>query len=186
MPLGVHPGDRVASRVPVVLAPRVGEALSQRPVRDRRGGQAHVEAELAETVVHEHVLADVEPLGVAAGALEGLADTWRQYYRYARGDAIAGMYPERHALRFGAYSAALWAWSTKGAVRKLATLAGAGAYASTPLRRAAVRFADPADRARAMVTVPALMAVVDSAKMAGYLAGLWKRRSHRSGPVELG
>ena len=107
---------------------------------------------------------------------DSLGAMWRQYFRYARGDAIAGMYAERHALRFGVYSAALYAWSTKGWLRKLATLAGAGAYASKPLRRAAARFEDPSERARAMLAVPALMAFVDTAKMAGYLAGLPKRR----------
>lgn len=107
---------------------------------------------------------------------DSLGATWRQYFRYARGDAIAGMYPERHALRFGVYSGALWAWSTRGVLRKLATLAGAGAYAATPLRRAVARFEDPSERARGMVVVPALMAFVDSAKMAGYLAGLPRRR----------
>ena len=30
--------------------------------------------------------------------------TWTQYFRYARGDAQAGMFPERHALRFGVYA----------------------------------------------------------------------------------
>jgi glycosyltransferase involved in cell wall biosynthesis len=108
---------------------------------------------------------------------DSLGATWRQYFRYARGDAIASMYPERHALRFGVYSGALWAWSTRGVVRKLATLAGAGAYASTPLRRAALRFEDPAERAKAMIAVPALMAFVDTAKMAGYLAGLPRKRT---------
>ena len=107
---------------------------------------------------------------------DSLGATWRQYFRYARGDAIGGMYAERHALRFGVYAGALWAWSTRGAVRKLATLTGAGAYAATPLRRAAQRFEDPAERAKAMVAVPALMAFVDVAKMAGYLAGLPRRR----------
>lgn len=107
---------------------------------------------------------------------DSLGATWRQYFRYARGDAIAGMYPERHALRLSVYSGALWAWSTKGSFRKLATLAGAGAYASTPLRRATGRFEDPAERSKAMLAVPALMAWIDSAKMAGYLAGLPRRR----------
>jgi glycosyltransferase involved in cell wall biosynthesis len=107
---------------------------------------------------------------------DSLGATWRQYFRYARGDAIAGMYPERHALRFGVYSGALWAWSSRGVVRKIATLAGAGAYVAAPLRRAAVRFEDPSDRAKAMLAVPALMASVDVAKMTGYLAGLPRRR----------
>jgi glycosyltransferase involved in cell wall biosynthesis len=107
---------------------------------------------------------------------DSLGATWRQYFRYARGDAIAGMYPERHALRFGVYSGALWAWSTEGKLRKLVTLAGAGAHVSKPLRRAAARTEDPAQRAKAMLAVPVLTAFVDAAKMAGYLAGLPKRR----------
>jgi len=110
---------------------------------------------------------------------EGLADTWRQYYRYARGDAIAGMYPERHALRLGAYSAGVYAWATRGWVRKLATVAGAGMYASSPLRRVASRFEDPTERALALGAVPLLMALIDAAKMAGYLAGLRSRARRR-------
>jgi glycosyltransferase involved in cell wall biosynthesis len=109
-----------------------------------------------------------------------LAETWRQYFRYARGDAIAGMYPERHALRFGAYSAALYAWSTKGRFRKLAVLAAVGANAATPVRRAATRFEETGERARAIVAVPALMAFIDVAKMSGYLAGL----RHRAAEAE--
>jgi glycosyltransferase involved in cell wall biosynthesis len=107
---------------------------------------------------------------------DSLGAMWWQYFRYARGDATAGMYAERHALRLGVYSGALWAWSTKGTVRKLATIAGAAAYASTPLRRVAARFEDPAERAKATLAVPALMAFVDAAKIAGYLAGLPRRR----------
>lgn len=114
-----------------------------------------------------------------------LEATWRQYFRYARGDAIAGMYAERHALRFGVYSAALYAWSTKGGLRKLVTTAGAGGYAWTPLRRARERFEDPSERARAMIAVPALMAFIDLAKMAGYLAGLPMRRQP-AGSAETG
>ncbi len=113
---------------------------------------------------------------------ESLAETWRQYFRYARGDAEAGMFPERHALRFGVYSAGLYAWSTSGLLRKAATLAGAGAYAFTPLRRARDRFDDPAERARAMLAVPGLMAFIDSAKMAGWLAGARRRGARTERP----
>ena len=101
-----------------------------------------------------------------------LRDTWVQYFRYARGDAIAGMHAGRHALRFGAYGTALYAWGSKGAVRRAATLAGAGAYAAAPIRRAMARFERRADRAKALGAVPALMAFTDLAKMAGFLAGL--------------
>lgn len=111
---------------------------------------------------------------------DSLFDTWLQYFRYARGDAIAGMHPERHAIRFGVYGAALYAWSTRGVMRKLATLAGAGAYAARPLRRASARFDDPADRAIAFLAVPALMGFVDLAKLAGYLAGVRARQGNGS------
>jgi glycosyltransferase involved in cell wall biosynthesis len=111
-----------------------------------------------------------------------LAETWRQYFRYARGDAIAGLHPERHALRFGVYSGALYAWSTKGAGRKLLSIGGVAAYASTPLRRAVRRFPEPAERAKALVAIPPLMAFLDAAKMAGFLAGT----RHRSDPRREG
>lgn len=107
-----------------------------------------------------------------------LAETWRQYFGYARGDAIAGIDPERHTLRFAAYSAGLYAWSTRGRVGKLATLAAAGATAAAPIRRALNRFEDPSERARAVVAVPALIAFIDAAKISGYLAGV----RHRAGP----
>ena len=104
-----------------------------------------------------------------------LRSTWTQYFRYARGDAASGMYPERHALRFGVYAGALFAWSSRSRTLKLASLIGAGAYAAQPLRRAMGRFDEPLDRAKAAVAVPALMAFVDAAKTSGYAAGLWAR-----------
>jgi glycosyltransferase involved in cell wall biosynthesis len=100
-----------------------------------------------------------------------LRETWIQYFRYARGDAVAGMYPQRHALRFGVYSGGLYAASTRGALRKAAALAGVGAYVARPMRRVASRFDDPVTRLGAAVAVPALMAFIDVAKMAGWLAG---------------
>lgn len=104
-----------------------------------------------------------------------LRETWIQYFRYARGDAIAGMYPERHALRFGVYSAGLFAWSTRGSIRKAASLAAAAAYAAGPMRRVLARFDEPGSRVRAALAVPALMAFVDAAKMAGWLSGVGRR-----------
>jgi glycosyltransferase involved in cell wall biosynthesis len=109
-----------------------------------------------------------------------LRDTWVQYFRYGRGDAIAGMHPERNALRFAVYGGALWAWSTRGRARKLATVLGAVAYAREPVRRAVRRLDGSGERAVALAAVPALMAFVDAAKMAGYAAGLlvrvrWRR-----------
>jgi len=105
----------------------------------------------------------------------GMLETWTQYFRYARGDAQAGMYPERHALRFGVYAGAGLALRSRHSLPKLAALGGAVAYARTPVRRAYRRFEDPGERARAIVAVPALMMWMDTAKMAGYVVGLADR-----------
>jgi len=107
-----------------------------------------------------------------------LRSTWIQYVRYARGDAIADMYPERHALRLAVYAGALFAWSSRSRVLRFGTLVGGAVYAATPLRRVMRRVDDPIDRAKAAVAVPALMGFVDAAKMTGYVAGLWARRRH--------
>ena len=116
------------------------------------------------------------PEAVVHWRLRGsLAGTWMQYFRYARGDARAGMYPERHALRFGVYAAGLAAMRARGRMPKLLAAAGGLAYARTPLRRAWTRLGDPAERAAAVAVVPALMAWIDTAKMAGYVAGLADR-----------
>ncbi len=101
-----------------------------------------------------------------------LAQTWRQYSRYAQGDARAGMYGRRHAIRFLTYgtAAAVVATGRKPLIA-LAALAGA-AYAGRPVARAWRRLSnDSAKRAAAVVAVPAMMAFIDAAKMAGYLRG---------------
>ena len=104
-----------------------------------------------------------------------IAETWTQYFRYARGDATARMYPQRHALRMAVYAGLLFALSSRRRwVLAFAALAGA-AYAAKPVKRALARFDEPVERAAAVVAVPALMAFVDAAKMAGYLSGLAKR-----------
>ena len=105
-----------------------------------------------------------------------IGGTFRQYVRYAEGDAIAGMYPERHAARFLTYGALAY-----GAARRNRWLLGAlgiagGAYAGRRIRRALRMLPGrPAEQAAAVGAVPALMAVVDVAKMAGYISGLLRR-----------
>ena len=108
-----------------------------------------------------------------------LAATWTQFFRYARGDALASMYPERHALRFGVYSGALYAWTSKSKLLKLATVAAGVAYAAKPAQRAVRRFEGPAERVKAVAAVPALMGFIDAAKMGGYVAGLLRGRRRR-------
>jgi glycosyltransferase involved in cell wall biosynthesis len=105
-----------------------------------------------------------------------VAATWRQYVRYAEGDAVAGMYPERHAARFAAYGLLLGAALARRR-RLLALLAAAGAlYVRRPVGRARRRL-PPGSPARlaALAGVPAAMAFLDAAKMAGYLRGLARR-----------
>ncbi|MGQ0668434.1 MAG: glycosyltransferase [Actinomycetota bacterium] len=109
-----------------------------------------------------------------------LGQTWKQYFRYARGDAIAGMNPERNGLRFAAYSGAAFAWSSRRRALKPLALVAAAARAVKPVRRAMARIEDPGERAAAVLAVPALMAFTDAAKMAGYLAGLLEPRRSAS------
>lgn len=100
----------------------------------------------------------------------------RQYFRYARGDGLAGMYPRRHAIRFGAYAGALgllvvsWWWPLVIAV----PAAGAGAWLAPVYRRAWSRLGSA--RLSAFVALPVLAALMDGAKMAGYVAGRLHRR----------
>jgi hypothetical protein len=109
----------------------------------------------------------------------GLGATWRQYFRYARGDGRAGMHPERHAARFGAYAAGVAASRSSRRWPTVVALAAAVAHARGPVRRAWRRFDDPRERAIATAVVPALMAWIDTAKMTGYLVGLADRASDR-------
>ncbi len=104
-----------------------------------------------------------------------LGATWTQYFRYARGDAQAGMHPERHAVRLGAYTGLGVAVASRRRWPKVLAAAGAVAYAGEPVRRAWRRFSDPWDRASATIAVPALMGWIDTAKVAGYMAGLIER-----------
>jgi glycosyltransferase involved in cell wall biosynthesis len=107
-----------------------------------------------------------------------LASTWGQYYRYARGDGVAGMHRARHTLRFAVYGTAALAALTKRKGLLLALGAAAGWYASGKIRRAA-RLLPPRrfERAAAFAVVPAMMLLADTAKMAGYLAGRRARPS---------
>jgi glycosyltransferase involved in cell wall biosynthesis len=105
----------------------------------------------------------------------GLTSTWRQYFRYARGDAQAGMHPERHALRLGVYAGLGAAVAARRTWPRMIVAAGAVAYARTPVHRAWRRIDDPRERALATAAVPLLMAWTDTAKMAGYAAGLVDR-----------
>ena len=105
-----------------------------------------------------------------------LGQTWTQYAGYAEGDALAGMYPERHFIRFAAYGFAAWAVTRNSRLPALIAAAAGTAYAARQVRRAWTRLADrPNERAASTVAVPAAMAFVDLAKMWGYARGLTRR-----------
>jgi glycosyltransferase involved in cell wall biosynthesis len=101
-----------------------------------------------------------------------IASTWRQYYRYARGDGVAGMHAGRHALRFAVYGTAAFAILARRRGVLLALGAAAGWHASGKVRRALRLLPDRrAQRVGAAVLVPVMMFLADAAKMAGFLAG---------------
>ena len=108
-----------------------------------------------------------------------LGAIWTQYLRYARGDGQAGMYAERHALRFAVYGGLLAALASRRTWPKLLAAGGAVAYARTPVQRARTRAATPRDRTIATVVTPALLALTDMAKMTGYTLGLIDRLTGR-------
>jgi glycosyltransferase involved in cell wall biosynthesis len=104
-----------------------------------------------------------------------IEQTWTQYFRYAKGDAMAGMYPERHVVRFCTYGGA--ALLSRWRLGRLLLLVGGIAYAARPIGRAFRMLSDrsPAEKAGAVVAVPGLMLLTDLAKMAGYLSGQLRR-----------
>jgi glycosyltransferase involved in cell wall biosynthesis len=108
------------------------------------------------------------------------AATWRQYAGYAEGDAVAGMYPRRHLVRFSVYATAVAAVATRSPWLIGLAAAGGVAYAARPIRRAWRRLPEPASRAAAVAAVPVAMAFIDAAKMWGYVRGLSRRRRRRA------
>ncbi len=100
-----------------------------------------------------------------------MGETWRQYERYAEGDALAGMHPERHVLRFAVYGALAAGVLLRRRWLTAALAGGAVAYAWKPMRRTWRRVPAAPDRVASLIGVPAAMAFLDGAKMWGYLRG---------------
>ncbi len=108
-----------------------------------------------------------------------LAAFARQYYLYARGDGMAGLWPRRHAARYLVYSGlalSLWIVTRKPLTRLpiagLLALGGA-AYTQAPYRRLWRHLAGHPlqERLRALALLPLIRLVGDLAKMAGYPVG---------------
>jgi glycosyltransferase involved in cell wall biosynthesis len=109
----------------------------------------------------------------------------RQYFRYARGDGKANLFPRQHAIRYFAYLvvaplliyAALlinpWLWLA-GALAGLA-------YVRLPLRRAwpKLKTLPWRDRLQVLALIPIIRITGDMAKMIGYPVGVWWRMNRR-------
>jgi glycosyltransferase involved in cell wall biosynthesis len=114
-----------------------------------------------------------------------LAAFARQYYRYARGDGKANLWPARHAIRYGTYGgAALFAglaWAVGRPAWLWALALGLAWMVRVPYRRLLRQWGALTARQRvvAALWVPVIRVTGDLAKMAGYPAGLLWRRRHR-------
>lgn len=114
---------------------------------------------------------------------ENLREIFRQFFGYARGDAMAGMYPQRHLIRFTTYLGLLVVLflSPRFPYLPLLLIPLALVYLSRPLRRSVQVFQE--DRFGMLLSwlaIPFLMFYLDLAKMAGYVNGLLKRPRMRS------
>jgi glycosyltransferase involved in cell wall biosynthesis len=108
---------------------------------------------------------------------------WKQYYRYARGDGKAGLWPLRHALRYLTYGLAIPGLLIAGwRLHPLAWLLlalGLVGMLRRGLRRLPRQWQalSPPARLLALAWLPAIRVMGDLAKICGYPAGLiWRLR----------
>lgn len=111
-----------------------------------------------------------------------LVQTWTQYFRYARGDGLAGMYPQRYLIRFVTYAGLAAVLRSRRTVLILLALAGGVFHARKPVIRAWGWVSTNRERVLVAASIPALMGFMDLAKMTGYLAGLLDLSRGRAGP----
>jgi glycosyltransferase involved in cell wall biosynthesis len=102
----------------------------------------------------------------------GLRATWRQYSRYAEGDALAGMYPERHLVRLAAYGGLALALRSRRPWIVALLMTAAGVHAARPIARTWRRTRGTSARVASVAGVPLTMSLIDIAKIWGYLRGL--------------
>ncbi|MCU0491008.1 MAG: glycosyltransferase [Chloroflexaceae bacterium] len=109
---------------------------------------------------------------------ESLGAFYRQYVNYARGDARAGLWPMRHAIRYGTYVALLLlllglGWRKTRMAAALLLLAGLAAYTRAPYRRLwpQTRHLPPLQRLYTLALVPLIRITGDVGKMVGYASG---------------
>ena len=116
---------------------------------------------------------------------ENLDQIFRQFFRYAKGDAIGRMYPLRHLIRFltglGFLAVILTAVFFSPYIL-LSFILLFPAYSLRPYRRMFYKWQGnekcrpaPAARLGALFFIPLLLIYIDTAKASGYLYGLAKR-----------
>ncbi|MBN1867617.1 glycosyltransferase [Candidatus Sumerlaeota bacterium] len=118
-----------------------------------------------------------------------LATFLSQHYRYTTGDGQAGMRTGRNTMRICFYGGlfVLVAVSARwqNAAWVLALAIWLSYLAGTVVTRfgSAVRGRSAAFRFGTLLWLPLLLPLMDGAKISGYLSGLWKRLTDRSGEV---
>ena len=111
---------------------------------------------------------------------------WHQYFRYARGDGKAGLWPKRYAIRYLTYGGVLGLIlaGKRGAPAWPIAVVAAALYLLQPYKRLTRTFPPlaPTGRTLAVALIPLIRAVGDIAKMCGYPVGLmWRLRRHGFG-----
>jgi glycosyltransferase involved in cell wall biosynthesis len=162
----------------------------RRRVWEKLGGYPEFLDHSEDTYFHKRMLEDGYRVELARDAFveweqrPSLGAVYRQYFRYMRGDGLAGMNTRRHLIRFMAYAGgalllalALWnPWF-------LVPLAhGMLAYLAVPFS-AFARLGTHPLAGGCLVLIPLLLVVMDAGKMAGYLSGRWMALSHRARPA---
>jgi glycosyltransferase involved in cell wall biosynthesis len=120
-----------------------------------------------------------------------LGTFFTQYYRYARGDGKANLWPLRHAVRYGTYIlgplVAILSLRHRRTLIGKAALVGlalaARAYLQRPYARLVPNLGGLSAREKfhALALVPLIRLTGDIAKMAGYPVGVaWRLRNHRA------
>lgn len=104
---------------------------------------------------------------------------FRQYFLYARGDGLAGLWTRRHLIRYVTYLLALPLLLLAGAALHplwwIALLLAGLAYLARPLQRL-WQSRTGINRILALPLLPLIRATGDLAKMTGWPVGLWQRR----------
>ncbi|MDQ2788021.1 MAG: hypothetical protein M3Y58_23830, partial [Chloroflexota bacterium] len=111
---------------------------------------------------------------------------WHQYFRYARGDGKAGLWPMRHTIRYATYGSLLGLalLGKRGRAAWPLVIAGAGFSLRRPYARLTPMLHPLSllERTEAIALVPLIRAVGDAAKMCGYPVGVaWRLRHHGFG-----